>query len=305
MPRMRLVVRLAVGLSLLAVAPVAAQITIRLNRTFVEKYKDRVTLDAPSYTVDRAHPAPNPPSKDGDMHVAGHSPTIKLATVAEIMNAASVPGAVTAIHDAQSSHHPIHLMGAWRIWAEHGGEDAQIQGATLAPITTTNPPHVFELHPLLTVGDQDLHGTLIPIEGYEPKEAEDAFSRYEGRTFKIKATATRVTMTTSGIGYNYVEYRFVPSGPVHTVEDGLFVIGDVLDLDGDLLVRGRRMAVPAGTPAYDRFSHSTTADTLHLLGIPRIDLALVSWRVRHRADRPEALTWNLPYEIIVVGLYEQ
>ena len=37
---------------------------------------------------------------------------------------------------------------------------------------------------------------------------------------------------------------------------------------------------------------------------PRFDLALVSWRARNAQTRPEVLTWNLPYEMIVVGLYE-
>jgi len=41
-----------------------------------------------------------------------------------------------------------------------------------------------------------------------------------------------------------------------------------------------------------------------VLGIPRVDLALVSWRARNAPKRPEVLTWNLPYEIIVVGVYE-
>lgn len=44
--------------------------------------------------------------------------------------------------------------------------------------------------------------------------------------------------------------------------------------------------------------------TLVVMGMPRIDLALVSWRARNADNRPEALTWNLPYEMIVVGVYE-
>jgi hypothetical protein len=41
-----------------------------------------------------------------------------------------------------------------------------------------------------------------------------------------------------------------------------------------------------------------------LLGIPRIDLALVSYRTRVSDTKPEVLNWNLPYEVIVVGVYE-
>jgi hypothetical protein len=42
-------------------------------------------------------------------------------------------------------------------------------------------------------------------------------------------------------------------------------------------------------------------DRLPVLGTPRIDLALVSWRAKYAKDRPEVLNWNLPYEIIAVG----
>ena len=64
-----------------------AQIEITLKRSFIEKYKDRVTIDA-DFVVENTDKKPNSPSKDGDMHVAGRSPEeIGLPIVAEIMNA--------------------------------------------------------------------------------------------------------------------------------------------------------------------------------------------------------------------------
>ena len=45
-------------------------------------------------------------------------------------------------------------------------------------------------------------------------------------------------------------------------------------------------------------------DCLHVLGIPRVDLALVSWCAKHAIERPEVLTWSMPYEIVVVGEYD-
>ena len=45
--------------------------------------------------------------------------------------------------------------------------------------------------------------------------------------------------------------------------------------------------------------------TLHIIGIPRVDLALISWRVSAAADPnqrekfPQVLNWSLPYERIV------
>lgn len=119
------------------------EIDIVLKNDFIKKYMNRVTIDT-QFTVDRAHPKPNPPAKDGDLHIAGRAPEIQLATVAEIMNAKSDKLAVNAIHDAEGTSQPIAISGAWRIWCEHGGDTVHVQGRNLDPFDTTNPDHVFE-----------------------------------------------------------------------------------------------------------------------------------------------------------------
>src|SRR5437660_3106497 len=134
------------GVLLLLSASVArADISIVLQNGFIEQYKLRVMIDT-AYTVDKAHPRPNPPSKDGDLHVAGRAEEVKLPIVAEIMNAKDDKAAVKIIHDAEGSGQPVALSGAWRLWCEHGGNSEQIQGAPLEPFATTNPDHVFEIH---------------------------------------------------------------------------------------------------------------------------------------------------------------
>jgi hypothetical protein len=67
--------------------------------------------------------------------------------------------------------------------------------------------------------------------------------------------------------------------------------------------RPPRIVFVANTPAEERVRTLKKGDEMTVLGIPRLDLAVVSWRTRNAATHPEALTWNLPYEIIVVGLY--
>src|SRR5712692_3144498 len=138
--------------AVIALPTLHAEITITLKKDFIEKFKNRATIDA-TYTVDKAHQKPNPPSKDGDIHVAGRAPEIGLAAVAEVMNAAGQPKALALVKDAQGSGTPVKMTGAWRIWCEHGGDVEHIQGDPLDPFLTTNPPHVFEIHPLLTLND--------------------------------------------------------------------------------------------------------------------------------------------------------
>jgi hypothetical protein len=83
------------SLAVFFLLPVAAQaqIEITLKKSFIEKYKDRATIEA-DFFVDKAHKKPDPPSKDGDMRIAGRSPEeIGLPIVAEIMNASGAPSA--------------------------------------------------------------------------------------------------------------------------------------------------------------------------------------------------------------------
>jgi hypothetical protein len=182
---MRLVVRvLWASLLLTIILPKSgySEDVLELNRSFVEKYKNRLTISVPYY-VDAAHKRPNPPEKDGDMHVAGRSADVGLATVAEIQNAKDVPNAVQIIKNVEGTGQTASLTGVWRIWPEHGGDHEHLQqigpGSPYTGTGPTNPPHVFEIHPILRIEQEDLSATLKPIEGFETKDAEDAFNRYE------------------------------------------------------------------------------------------------------------------------------
>jgi hypothetical protein len=182
---------------------------LELNQSFIEKYKNKLTISV-HYTVDAAHKRPNPASKDGEMHVAGRAPEIGLATVAELQNAKDVPDAVSAVKSAEGTGRAITLSGVWRIWPEHGGDSTHIQqsdaGAPYEGQGPTNPPHVFEIHPVLKIGDQDLMNTLRPVEGFDAKESEEAFPRYEGGSFEITPSEGRVRMRMRMMGFNYVKF---------------------------------------------------------------------------------------------------
>jgi hypothetical protein len=118
-----------------------AQIEITLKNDFIEKYRNRASIDS-NFTVDIAHKRPNPPSKDGDMHIAGRDEAIGLPIVAEIMNAKFSKPAVDKIHEVEGSEEPIELTGAWRIWTEHGGLGAQVQGKPLRSCFKTRRSNV-------------------------------------------------------------------------------------------------------------------------------------------------------------------
>lgn len=300
--------RLLVAALALLSSVASAEITITLKNSFIEQYQNRATIDA-TYTVDRAHPKPNPPSKDGDMHIAGRAPEIGLATVAEIMNAAAAPKAVKLIKSAESSGSPVKITGAWRLWNEHAGNAEHSQLEEPKPATNTNPDHAFEIHPVTRVGPESTAGTLRPIAGFKPKETSNAFTHYENVRSRIIPEGDTTTIVTSGVGYNYVNFQMRLSEAPQDIEDGKKAFAQVRDYDGELVVRNRRMIFVKDTPPEKAVRKLKEGACLRVLGIPRIDLALVAWRVAHYQDskwaKADVLNWNLPYEIIVVGVYPQ
>jgi len=59
------------------------------------------------------------------------------------------------------------------------------------------------------------------------------------------------------------------------------------------------------TPPEKMVKNLRRGDRLHVFGLPRIDLSVVAWRVKNSRNAPEILNLNLPYEIVVVGVYKK
>lgn len=281
-----------------------ANIEITLKNDFIEQYKDRATISA-SFIVDKAHRRANPPKSDGDLHAAGRAEEIGLPIVAEIMNAAGQKKAMDAIHKAEGNGNPIPINGVWRIWCEHGGDSQQVQGQPLQPFKTTNPPHVFEIHPITKFNSSSIIGALHPIQGYKPKDAEMAFLKYESLRSHISLGAGTTSLVTTMAGYNYVEFTAVPIADEHQEEfsDGTAVFAAARTLDGDLLVHKRRMVFVKDSPEEKALKALKQGEGMHVLGIPRISLKLLSYRVAHHGENEQMLDWGLPYEIVIVGFY--
>ena len=287
-----------------------ADLTLKVDNVFIEKYKNRVTIDA-NFTIDKAHKKPNTPAKDGDMHIAGRSPEIRLATVAEIMNAVRVPDALDVVKNSEGTGSSIPISGAWRLWPEHGGTDeVHKQGQKLDPFTTTNPDHLFEIHPISNIGGVDVTSTFTELAGYKPKDASDAFFHYESKRFEIKAVGKQTAMVFPGVGYNYVKFmiEFLEKPVATSNGDGTMAFVKVRDEGGHLILRKLRMAFVKDTPPEIAARDMGPDKCMIVLGMPRISLTLVSWRmeqVRKGIRGVDILKWGLPYEMIVVGKYDE
>jgi hypothetical protein len=241
---------------------------------------------------------------DGDMHFSGRADEVGLPFVAEIMNAKGQMKAVKAVRNAAGKD-AIPIKGAWRLWCEHAGDVNQKQGATFAAADTSNPDHVFEIHPVTEVAGIDVLASIGPIEGYTYKKAHDAFTHYENVGCKITPNGDTVTIKTAMAGYNMPEFILESVDDQKgglAVEDGRFLFAKVLDLDGDVLVSKVRMAFIKGTEAEFEARNLTKGQRMRVVALPRISLTLIHWRVEHAKDDRDPLNWNVPYEMIVVGV---
>lgn len=283
-----------------------AEIVIHLKKSFIETYKLKATIEVNDFYIDMAHKRPNPPSKDGDLHIAGRSITIGLPVVAEIMNAKFEKAAVDLVHKMETSGSPVSLKGIWRIWCEHAGDDTQTQGEIVSKITTTNPSHVFEVHPVLSLGDLNLRDSLIPIVGYTYKTCQDAFYKYENTPCKLIQSADTVTIETRGVGYNYAEFKIQlgEDESIKETEDGYFAICKVLDLDDEMVSQKTRVVIAKDTKPANYISELKNKKSLRVVGIPRINLSLISWRIANAKENPGVLNWNLPLEMIIAAVVE-
>jgi hypothetical protein len=299
----------SIGLvALLVIGPLTNAQTLVLQRSFIEKYKNRATIDG-TFMVDHAHKRPNSAAADGDLHASGRSDDVGLPMVSEVMNAAEDQqgSVIDAIHANEGNAAATPISGAWRIWFEHPSVVPQVQFATVPPAANTNPDHCFEIHPITQFAGDSILNSLHEISGYAPKDAEHAFGNYE----KLSATFTidneTVTITSKKVGFNYVKFTAELAGkrePLDEnelgVSDGQAVIANVMNnTEDEVLVDNVRLIFIAGTQPSEEVANAPEGATLELLALPRISLNAISAFIQ--AGGSGTVIRKLPYEMIVVG----
>jgi hypothetical protein len=289
-----------------------AGISITLKKSFIDEYADRATI-VTDFIVDRALSHPHPAKADGELHIGGRAIQAQLATVAELTNpaAASVNFFKNLDQPGLSDDdRTVKLEGAWRIWCEHAGTTDQSQAdPPTQRFTTSNPDHVFEIHPITKFNGTSLLKTFHAINGYEAKDADRAFRAYENIACRIRVQGQLVTITSKSVGDNFAEFVFEPDDKgIFAAADGKFSIGQIHSLDGELIARRRRVAFVNGTPPEIKLASLAPGKRMHVIGIPRINLALIKYRVEHATadlNAPEnPLNWDLPYEMIIVAAFD-
>ena len=281
------------------------RVKIEFRRSFLEAYKNRVTI-ATSFTVDASAASPNPSAFDGDLHFAGRAPEIGLRLVAEIKNAAEAEGAIALARNAASTGRPIQLTGAWRFWPEHSLGASEQQGRPISQLESPYPDHVFEIHPVTRIGSIDLVRSLHVLDGYKPGSAKRTLESYQDAKCRLTVTPTTVAFETPTWLYNDVHFIMeITETEQLVVPDGRFVTASARDSDGTLLVEELRMVFVAGSSAERAVRSLTRGARLHIWGLPRLNFAELSRRVRESDSNPALLEGSMPYEIVVLGIYPE
>jgi hypothetical protein len=293
----------------LAVPRLSAQSSLVLSNAFIEKYKNRATIDS-SFVIDAALSRPHRISSDGndgDLHFAGRTDDVGLPMVAEIINAGltSQRTAVKLVQQEKNTGDTVPLSGVWRIWFEHPptGNGQQVQGDPVAPEPgNSNPDHVFQIHPVTQVGDHQVLQSFMPIPGFQAYDARTAFGAYESLTATVQANDSATQISTTKAGYNYAEFFIQLQGPPQQVDDGFMALASVVDQEGNPIVSdARRMVFVNGTAPAAVLQNPDGGGPLHMLGMPRINLERISFSMQSSGGVP--VTIPLPYEMIIVGVF--
>ncbi len=279
--------------------------TLALNADFVKKVKNNATMTV-ELEVD-AHP--NTPHQiksggdDGDIHMGGRAKEVRLPLVAEIMNARLLPAALALLKQT-SSGSKLTVTGVWRIWFEHLGKEKQVQGNPVEPPTTSNPAHLFEIHPITQFGPQNVLASLTEIKGYEAYTAEKAFDFYENAPATIQTSGTGIMITSGKASYNYAEFTIEPAGsPKPTASgDGTLLLAHVFGDNSEEPVTSdaRRMVFVKGSGPEKALKSLASGDKLHVLGIPRVNLNEVAAIAAKLGTK--TYTGTAPYEMIIVAV---
>lgn len=279
------------------------QVQVEIKRSFLEAYKNRVTIGA-TFTVDEAMEKALSKLLDGDLHFAGRAPEVALPLVGEIVNAGEEDTAVAMIQRAESTHVPIRVTGVWRLWPEHARHKQQEQGEPLPALESWNPDHSFEIHPVTRLGGRNLLRTLHVVDGFRAGSAERTFGIYENVECALTVTPKTVTLITPTGLYNDVHFVMERTRePQVVVADGRFVTAAARDLEGKLLVERLRLVFVKGSAAERAVRGVAPGGRLHVYGIPRVNFSQLSKWARSARGDSTTVQGKLPYEIIVIAVY--
>jgi hypothetical protein len=286
-----------------------AQVTISLRRSFIDSIKNKITYTGNFKLVAESQD----PSENQFFNVSCTEPGIGLPIVACIVNAKTAKDAVSYVHFNSGVDKAVGMTGVWRLWTIHAGRtkgmekvdwDAkkQTQGG-IYKFKTNDPPHVFEINPLLQINKINCTSTLKKIK-FESTQPEKAFEAYSKATCTITNYDTRIIIQVSTPDIIYTDFWIKPVNEgLEETSDGRFLTCDVYNANGTIIAYSVRIGFVKGSDAEANVMNLGTYDKLHILAMPRINLNEVIKSAE--GNNAEATEQPLPYEMIALMPLEQ
>jgi hypothetical protein len=138
-----------------------------------------------------------------------------------------------------------------------------------------------------------------------PGDARVTLEGYEKIVCKLTVKPKAVLFVTRKGLWNDLEFIMeIADDRQIEVPGGRFVTASARDLKGDLLVKRLRLIFVKDTPSERAVRLLKRGSRLHVCGLPRVDFAEVSRRVKGAKKDPGLLVKPLPYEIIIQGVYK-
>ncbi len=275
---------------------------LRLRKDLVTRQADRVLIVAHG-RFDHVKDTVNSLTQDCDLHAPVRVDEIKVAVVSEFMNACSTglqPDQVRAF----TENGPAEIAGVFRIWFEHPGKKDQVlsEEDTLAPYTSSNPPHAIQIHPIVRAGGQSFTAAIAPVEK-------------DGKQFKAKGAPQLQTLLKRKITVqefdgedgdpyisidsgcclpNYFKLTAVLTSAPTKIDDGHSALANITS--GQTVVASSlRLLSIDGTQADATFKTLKKNATLTFWGITRMNGA----KILQLAEQSSAEPVKIPVEFVL------
>ena len=292
-----------------------SQIVLTLKKSFIESLQNKITIKS-DFNFDKANkkiiniksgfylgksaPLHQDTKLYEDLIMSGSSFDIGFPVEAKIFN---------ANHDFSTSdiisqylNKKINLTGVWRIWTEYFGNDKIRQGELSGKLNDNTAEHIFEISPVTKFNDIELKGYNKLTKTNKIQNAENAFPKYSLLKCNISCDDSLITITTNGIGYDFVDFVLQLNDTSDIRDDGRFIDCNVFDNNNNLLVKNLRMVFIKNSGPEKAVRKLSIGDKLRVLGMPRFNLNEIYSRIKSSESNKEMLNYNLPYEMVIISV---
>lgn len=278
---------------------------LRIRKELVIKQADRALITATG-RFDHVKDHVNSLDADCDLHAPVRVKEIKVAVVAEFMNACSTgidPNEVKALTEDADAE----IDGVFRIWFEHPGSKTEVltEEEPLAPYKSSNPPHAVEIHPIVRVGQRKFIDTVREIEksgkvfkAKGPKQLQSLLNRRVSiQEFDGSDGEPYISIESGCCLPNYFRLEAAMKSAPKKTADGFRALINIVDGQKTIAQNLRIFSID-GTQANTTFKKLKVGSKFSFWGITRMDGSEILKLVDENAED----SIHIPIEFVLLAV---